>query len=280
MDSEFKISVIVPTYNREHTLKRALQSVFRQSVAPYEVIVVDDGSDDDTATLIAAQFETVEYLYQQNKGVSSARNRGIDVAKGDWIAFLDSDDEWQPKKLQTQVEALRAEPSYRLCHSDEIWVRNGTRVNAMKKHAKFGGHIFQKCLPMCVISPSSVLVQRQVFEEIGGFDEALPACEDYDYWLRYCARYPVLYVDAPLLVKYGGHEDQLSRRYWGMDRFRVNALEKLLKSGVLSGVNRTAALEMIAGKCQVLNKGALKYDNIELLEYCARIQRDLLLPIK
>lgn len=276
MNSEYKISVIVPTFNRRHTIYRALQSVVTQSLAAYQIIVIDDGSDDGTAALIESQFGTVEYVYQKNAGVSSARNRGIEAARGDWIAFLDSDDEWLPKKLETQVNALKAQPDYGLCHTDEIWVRHGTRVNAMKKHAKSGGHIFQKCLPMCVISPSSVLVKRRVFDDIGGFDETLPACEDYDYWLRYCARYPVLYVDEPLLVKYGGHEDQLSRRYWGMDRFRIQALEKLVKSDVLNVDDRAAVLDVISGKCQILHKGALKYDNIELLEYCKRVSDELL----
>ncbi|NOZ51580.1 MAG: glycosyltransferase family 2 protein [Gammaproteobacteria bacterium] len=279
MTSGFNISVIVPTFNRRHTIERALRSILSQSFAAYQVIVVDDGSDDDTAAFIQTRFKTVEYIYQKNAGVSSARNRGIKAARGEWIAFLDSDDEWRQKKLETQIKALIAQPDNRFCHTEEIWVRNGIRVNAMKKHAKSGGYIFRQCLPMCVISPSSVLMHRQVIDDIGLFDETLPACEDYDYWLRFCARYSVLYIDEPLLVKYGGHDDQLSRRYWGMDRFRIQALENVIKSGVLGVEDHEAAMAMIARKCRILNRGALKYGNIECLAYCERVKRDLLLQM-
>ncbi len=101
----------------------------------------------------------------------------------------------------------------RVCHTDEIWIRNGRRVNARKKHGKKGGWIFQHCLPLCAMSPSSIMIHRDVFTALGGFDERLPACEDYDLWLRITARYPVLFTRQPLIEKYGGHDDQLSRKY-------------------------------------------------------------------
>jgi GT2 family glycosyltransferase len=164
------------------------------------------------------------------------------VAKHEWIAFLDSDDEWLPHKLERQCEALERHPQYRFCHTDEIWIRRGRRVNPMKKHAKHRGYIFDQCLPLCVISPSSALIHRDLFDRYGTFDPELPVCEDYDLWLRICAREPVLYVDEALLLKFGGHEDQLSQAYWGMDRFRIRALENLIRSGALDG----AAL---AGPC-------------------------------
>mgnify|MGYP001820585938 CR=1 FL=1 len=201
--SQMNISVIIPTWNRAARLADALQSVFAQTLPAAEVIVVDDGSTDDTRRLVRSRFPDARYIYQSNKGVSSARNTGIQAASGDWIALLDSDDHWLPDKLARQCERLRARPGYRICHSDEIWIRNGRRVNPGKKHAKYGGHIFRQCLPLCAISPSAVMIQRDLFDEVGLFDERLPACEDYDLWLRICARHPVLYIDKPLITKEG-----------------------------------------------------------------------------
>ncbi|MCG6899247.1 MAG: glycosyltransferase [Gammaproteobacteria bacterium] len=260
------ISVIIPTWNRARRLARALQSVFAQRLLPAEVIVVDDGSTDDTHRLVHRQFPEARYLYQPHNGVSSARNTGIHAATGDWIALLDSDDRWQPEKLALQAQSVQAHPEYKICHCDEIWIRNGLRVNPMKKHAKRGGNIFRHCLPLCVISPSAVMIQRDLFAEVGLFDERLPACEDYDLWLRICARYPVLYIDKPLLIKEGGHSDQLSRHHWGMDRFRIHALEKILASNTLDAANHAAALATLMEKLAIVIKGAVKHGNHELLE--------------
>ncbi|MBL3619114.1 MAG: glycosyltransferase family 2 protein [gamma proteobacterium endosymbiont of Lamellibrachia anaximandri] len=226
-----QISVIIPTYNRVDTLPRALDSVLSQHLAPDEVIVVDDGSTDETAELISRRYPQCRYLHQPNQGVSSARNLGIREAQGEWIALLDSDDAWLPQKLQLQSEALKAEPGHLICHTEEIWIRNGVRVNAMHKHAKSGGFIFDRCLPLCAISPSSVILHRSLFDSVGLFDERLPACEDYDLWLRICATEPVLFLSEPLITKYGGHADQLSHKHWGMDRFRIQALEKIVQAG-------------------------------------------------
>ena len=256
-----KISVIIPSWNRADRLAAALASVRAQTLAPHEVIVVDDGSTDNTRALLASEFPEVRYIYQQNHGVSHARNTGIRAASGNWIALLDSDDRWKPDKLQRQQQALHANPAYKLCHSDEIWIRNGKRVNPMKKHAKHGGRIFRYCLPLCVISPSAALIQRALLTEVGLFDESLPACEDYDLWLRICARYPVLYVDQPLLIKTGGHADQLSRRYWGMDRFRIQALENILAAGVLDKQDHAAALQTLQEKLAIMIQGAEKRNN-------------------
>ena len=255
------ISVIIPTWNRADRLADAIESVFNQSVAVHEVIVVDDGSTDNTREMIARRYGDIRYIYQENRGVSSARNTGIKAASGEWIALLDSDDRWLPDKLEQQQELIRAHPGYILCHSDEIWIRNGRRVNAMKKHAKQGGRIFRHCLPLCAISPSAAMIQRDIFSDMGLFDESLPACEDYDLWLRICAVYPVLYVDRQLVVKYGGHEDQLSRRYWGMDRFRIQSLEKILASGILEPQDHAAALATLLEKTGILIQGAVKRRN-------------------
>ncbi len=252
------ISVIIPTHNRAHSISRAIESVLQQSLPAAEIIIVDDGSSDNTAALIHGHFSDCRYLHQKNQGVSSARNRGIRAASGEWLAFLDSDDEWMPEKLAAQATALEHNPGMRLCHTEEIWIRNGKRVNPMKKHAKKGGWIFQHCLPLCAISPSSVILHRSLFQTIGLFDESLPACEDYDLWLRICAFYPTLFIKRPQIIKYGGHEDQLSRQHWGMDRFRIQALEKIIAHPQLSLTDRQAATEMLIKKADILAQGAIK----------------------
>ena len=257
------ISVIVPTYNRAQQLPRALDSILCQSCSPKEIIVVDDGSTDETSALMTSEYPEIVFIQQQNTGVSSARNVGIKRASGDWIAFLDSDDEWLPEKLEIQMKALYENPGKKICHTNEIWIRNGKRVNPKKKHEKFGGWIFQKCLPLCCISPSSVIIHKSIFKEIGLFDYSLPVCEDYDLWLRITARNPVLYIEEPFLIKYGGHEDQLSKKYWGMDRFRIKSLEKIISSRVLSDLDENAAKKMLMKKIYIFIQGAQKRGNIK-----------------
>ncbi len=267
------ISVVIPTYNRAEWLRQALASVTAQTLPPGEIIVVDDGSDDGTQQMIANEFPGCRYLRQENQGVSSARNLGIEAADGQWIALLDADDQWLPEKLATQLALLEQHPGHRICHTEEIWIRNGRRVNPMKKHAKCGGHIFRNCLPLCVISPSSVIIHRTLFEEVGLFDPDLPACEDYDLWLRICAREPVLFVEHPQIVKHGGHEDQLSRRYWGMDRFRVRALEKIIHSGAIQGADLVAARNTLREKAGILAQGAEKRGRHSEAAHYRRLQQ-------
>jgi glycosyltransferase involved in cell wall biosynthesis len=262
------VSVIVPTLNRAALLPRALSSVLSQTRPADEIIVVDDGSTDDTPVLLERYGARIEVLRQANAGVSAARNRGIGYATGEWLAFLDSDDAWLPHKLERQLGSLM--PEVRVAHTDEIWIRRGKRVNPMKKHAKSGGFIFERCLPLCVISPSAVIIHHEVFQAVGLFDETLPACEDYELWLRICARYPVQFLNEPLIFKYGGHADQLSRRYWGMDRFRIRALEKLLASGDLSVENHRSALRALIRKLEIYGNGARKRGRIEEARRCQR----------
>jgi glycosyltransferase involved in cell wall biosynthesis len=223
-----------------------------------EIIVVDDGSTDGTDRIVPARFPSVLYIHQNNMGVSHARNTGIALASYEWIAFLDSDDRWFSTKVETQMQALHENPEYRICHTDEIWIRRGVRVNPKIKHKKSGGDLFNRCLSLCVISPSSVLIHKEVFECCGLFDTGLPVCEDYDLWLRISLKYPVLFVDMPLIVKFGGHTDQLSRRYWGMDRFRIIALEKLLESSDLDDTRQKAVLHMLVEKIDIYSQGAKK----------------------
>lgn len=262
-----KISIIIPTYNRCSLLKRALNSVYQQSYVNHEVIVIDDGSTDKTTAMIADCFPQVNCYSQSNKGVSAARNMGINKSSGEWIAFLDSDDEWLPEKLEKQISLLNANPEYKICHTEELWIRDGVRVNQMKKHKKQGGWIFPQCLPLCAMSPSSIMIHHSLFNELGDFDSNLPACEDYDLWLRITAKYPVLYIEEPQIKKYGGHEDQLSKKHWGMDRYRITALQKILAGGTLSNENEAKAIVMLLKKCKVFKNGALKREKAESADY-------------
>ena len=267
------LAVIIPTFNRVETLARALASIEAQTVPVTEVIVVDDGSSDNTRQMVERSFPKVRYYYQANQGVSAARNLGIARSDSQWVAFLDSDDRWLPEKLQLQLAQLRLNPSIKICHSDEIWIRHGSRVNPMNKHQKRGGSIFQHCLPLCAISPSSVILHRSLFDAVGTFDETLPVCEDYDLWLRITAHYPVLFTEQPLIVKYGGHPDQLSRRFWGMDRFRIQALEKIIDSGQLNPDDERAARAMLVKKATIYLKGARKRDKATEVAHYEALRR-------
>lgn len=251
------VSVIVPTYNRGGQVRDALASVQAQTYQDLELIVVDDGSTDGTAEVVQ-QFPGVHYVYQPNRGVSAARNRGVAVSSGELVAFLDSDDLWQPRKLATQVAFFAAHPEAQICQTEEIWLRRGVRVNPHHKHRKMSGDIFARSLERCLVSPSAVMLRRALFEQVGGFDENLPACEDYDLWLRIAATLPVYLIDTLLVIKRGGHADQLSRRFWGMDRFRVVALCKLLQSGRLSPAQRRLTEDTLRAKCTILAQGAQK----------------------
>jgi glycosyltransferase involved in cell wall biosynthesis len=257
------LSVIIPTYNRASVLARAVDSVLAQTCPPDEIIVVDDGSTDHTGDVLAAYGRRLSVIRQDNGGVSRARNAGIRAASGDLIALLDSDDAWRPKKLEHQMAALTARPDLPLCHTDEIWIRYGVRVNPMQKHQKRGGDIFPDCLPICVISPSSVVLRRAIFDEVGLFDETLPACEDYDLWLRIAYQHEVLFLEEPLLIKYGGHADQLSRQYWGLDRFRVQALVKLLETAALTAAQRRQTCRELRRKCAILANGSRKREKFD-----------------
>ncbi len=261
------VSVIIPTFNREGFIKQCVVSVLQQSKKPDEVIVVDDGSSDKTWDVLRVlgfsdskdERNSLRYIFQRNKGVSAARNLGIKAAKYGYIALLDSDDLWLEKKLEKQISSLESQSTrYRLSHTNEIWVRNGVRVNAGLKHEKRGGDIFIQCLKLCCISPSSSLVDRSVFDDFGFFDENLPACEDYDFWLRFCAFEDVHFVNEYLLIKNGGHDQQLSKKHWGMDRFRVTALEKLLKDRRLSEFKRKETTQELIFRLQVLIDGGRK----------------------
>ncbi|MBN2331851.1 MAG: glycosyltransferase [Deltaproteobacteria bacterium] len=229
------VSVIIPTFNRSSQVVEAVQSVLEQTYRPLEIIVVDDGSTDGTREHVAAYSDRCTLLSsKENRGVSAARNRGIRKSCGQFVALLDSDDLWLPDKLAHQIAFFRRHPQALICQTEEIWMRRGVRVNPRKIHRKYSGHIFSRCLPLCIVSPSAVMIKRELFDLVGLFDEQLPACEDYDLWLRIAAQHPIFLVRQPLIVKRGGHEDQLSRTVLFLDRYRIQSLCKLLQGARLT----------------------------------------------
>lgn len=263
------LSVIIPTYNRAHVLDRAINSVLSQSYSEFELLLIDDGSTDNTQNLLLSfikKDKRIKAFYIDNSGVSRARNVGINNSKGELIAFLDSDDEWLPNKLKRQVD-LYLSSKFILCHSNEIWIRNGVRVNQMKKHEKSGGDLFLKSLPLCCISPSASILDKKIFDEVGLFDESFEVCEDYELWLRITAKHQVSFIDEPLIIKHGGHADQLSNRSWGNDVYRVMALEKIINSGLISGEKMVQAVAMLKTKAKILSIGFEKHGNLNRSEY-------------
>jgi len=266
------ISVVIPSYNRREFLKRSIDSAINQTKKPLEIIVVDDGSTDGTETMIKSDYDFVKFIKQKNKGVSAARNIGIKVSIGEWICFLDSDDEWKKDKLEKQINAMKSNPGYKFFHSNEIWIKNGLRINQKKKHKKYGGDIFDKCLDMCRISPSSVMIDKTVFDEVGNFNENLVVCEDYELWLRICDKYRVFFIDEPLIIKYGGHQGQLSYSIESIENHRIKALEYLILEN-LNRKNKRHAIQMLLSKLNIYLKGLVKRrKNDEIAVYEEKIK--------
>jgi glycosyltransferase involved in cell wall biosynthesis len=260
-----RISVIIPTFNRASVLLRAVDSVLNQTYRDIELIVVDDGSTDDTEKLLAPYIETqtIQYFKTQNKGVSASRNFGVTQAREKWIAFLDSDDEWLSPKLAKQMAFLEAHAHLSIVYSDEMWIRNDILVNKKNHHQKKGGWIFTDSLKQCLIGPSSVLLTKKLFAEMKGFDESFVVCEDYDLWLKISSKYEIGYMSEALIKKFGGHADQLSTRFVAMDRWRIKSMQNILRDKTLSAENRANVIAMMKEKGQILLKGYIKHGNQE-----------------
>jgi len=267
------VSVIIPTHNRRDMVRRAIDSVLAQVYRPVELIVVDDGSTDYTRAALENYGDAIRLLTQRHQGVSAARNFGIRSARAELIALLDSDDYWLPEKIARQVEFFRLHPEASICQTQEIWIRNGRRVNPKHRHQKPSGMIFEPSLALCLVSPSAVMMRATLLKECGLFDESLPACEDYDLWLRIACKYPIHLIDRPLIVKCGGHADQLSRMP-ELDRFRIRSIAKILEQGCLTPTQRGAAVVMLKQKCAIYAGGCLKRGKIKEADlYHALAQR-------
>jgi GT2 family glycosyltransferase len=251
------VSVIIPTYNRWPMIAEAVESVLEQAYRSFEVIVVDDGSTDGTKERLKKYGSSVVVISRQRSGVAASRNYGIRIAQGRYMAFLDSDDLWLPQKLTIQTSFMEQHPEVKICQTEEIWIRHGAKVNPKAKHAKPSGDIFRRSLDLCLVSPSAVMMMRDLLDQFGGFDESFPVCEDYDLWLRIAKEHAIPLIPEPLVVKRGGHADQLSHSTWGLDRYRAQSLRNLLRNGLL-GDKRSWVLETLHRKICILVQGARK----------------------
>ncbi len=256
-----QVSVIIPVYNRIEPLVRALKSLQQQTFKDIEILVVDDHSTLDLQTALT-EF-SVRYLKTIGKGVSAARNTGIRASTSEFVAFLDSDDEWLPSKLEKQIAYFSSHPNCSIVHTNEIWIRDGQIVKQNSKQKKMGGRIFSNCTQQCLIAPSSVLIRRTLQNRVGYFDENFPVCEDFDLWLRICAIEEVGFLSEALTIKHGGHADQLSRQYHSMDLWRVRALAKHLGNQSLNSLDHLALRNSLKHKCEILLKGFKKHQNFE-----------------
>jgi glycosyltransferase involved in cell wall biosynthesis len=254
-----EVSIVIPTHNRRAMVSEAIESVLAQRDADFELIVIDDGSSDGTFEMLSRRGH-VAVEQTERRGPAAARNRGAALANAPLIAFLDSDDLWAPDKLGRQLSFMRAHPECSISQTGEIWIRDGRRVNPGQRHLKRSGDIFLDSLRTCLISPSAVILKTELFRAIGGFDETLPAAEDYDLWLRILVEHEVGLLDEPLITRRAGHPDQLSSTVPAIDRFRVLALMKLLANDRLSGLRRTAVADVLIEKCGILAKGAHRRD--------------------
>ncbi len=261
---EKSVSIIIPTFNRGYCLQKAIDSVLTQTYPYFELIVVDDGSEDNTAKLVKSYGSDIVYIKQRNRGPAAARNTGVQAAHYKLLAFLDSDDWLAENKLEVQIRALQENPSYLISHTQEIWYRNGLILKQKIRHKKNDGNIFIQSLELCAVSMSTVMIHRKIFERYGLFDEEYPCCEDYEFWLRVSAEQKFLLVDRPLTLKDGGRDDQVSSLYRvGMDKYRIQAILKILASGALTEEQKGAAQAELQRKCMIYGSGCIKHGRVK-----------------
>ena len=267
-----QVTVILPSWNRAAWLKKSIDSVLEQTFRDFELIVVDDASTDSTQEILTSYSGKIRSItFEKNLGVSAARNAAVKNCDSEWIAFLDSDDFWHPHKLQKQIAQTVIRAECPIHFTDEIWIRNGVRVNPKKKHQKLEGWVFKPSLELCLMSPSTVLLRRELFDVHGLFDETLPICEDYDLWLRLTAQHQVALLNEKLMTRHGGHADQLSRRDWGIDRYRVQSIIKILKTEKLSPEDRSATKGVLRKKCEIIINGFRKRGKLQEIERYEKI---------
>lgn len=277
-----KISVIIPTYNRAWSIIPCLESVATQSFQDFECLIVDDGSTDNTEQLVLGFIKSLEfppsssrnpslvgnhasqytYLKISNHGVSYARNYGVKHSSSTarYVAFLDSDDQWHPQKLHQQFN-YHQDNSFRISQTNETWIRRGVEVTPPKHFQKIEGEQFVANLKNCMISPSSVFMEKSLLAEFDGFNEDYPACEDYDLWIKVTAQYPVGLLRQKYLTKYGGHDDQLSTTSDILDLYRMKAIFNLLKTKKLTVFQIEEALKILRKKYKIVKNGAQKRQN-------------------
>lgn len=269
-------TIIIPTYNRVNFLKIAVESLLAQNFTDYQIIIIDDGSSDKTQALIKKyQDVRIKYYYQNNQGPAAARNLGIKKAKGQYICFLDSDDRFRHDKLAITYKYIEENPEHKVFHTEEIWYRKGKLLAQKKQHQKPSGYIFEKAIKICSISISTAVLKKDIFKYTGLFDPALPACEDYDFWLRVTSLYPVYLIPKFLTIKEGGHPDQQSKKFSGLDKFRIYALKKILEKGKLDQKKQKIVYAQLKEKCLIYIKGAEKRGKKQEVKIYERILKEL-----
>jgi len=303
-----RVSVIVATHNKRDLLLEALESVFHQSYRDFDVIVVDDGSTDGTPVQVFSRFGAqpeaiaalarmnptsirpfshsfvhhglpVHYHYYGNRGLSSARNRGIRVARSPLLAFLDHEDAWSPDHLALSAEVHEDDAHPVISYVNECSPKERARARAARRDEPLSGMIFEHVLDASQICISSSMINRVCFNECGFFDENLPACADYDLWLRLCSRYPVVHVPGPQLTRRSVRH-RSSSRAWTWDRYRVYALEKAFQSGHLDPGQRLLVAEEIVRKCERLVDGFTKQTSDERANFYERKRKRFALEVR
>ncbi|TVR67910.1 MAG: glycosyltransferase [Spirochaetaceae bacterium] len=285
------LSIVIPVYNRERLVSRAVRSVLDQQVPPgwsMELLVVDDGSTDGTGAVLRdleREYgppwggKVLRILSRPRGGTpGGARNYGVAHARGEVLAFLDSDDEWLPEKLLRQIPLH--EGGEVLTHTRERWIRDGREISQggrrFSRHRR-SGDLLEDALVKCIIGPSTVMISRDVWERSGGFREDLEIAEDYEYWLRLTALTAVAYLDLPLTVKYAGHGDQLSEKYGQIETFRIRALRPLVEERWFArhrdGTAQAMAERELLRKALIYAAGARKRGRIAEAEEYERLAR-------
>ena len=276
------VDVIIPTFNRAYILKRAIESVLNQTYKNFLLHIVDDGSTDETSSLLELykNHPQIKLYYQGNEGVSSARNLAALNSQGEWLSFLDSDDEWMPEKLTTQMKYLKENSNCTFLHSEELWIRNGVRVNPKQKHQKNNDLIFERSLEFCIISPSTVIMKRELFLKHNGFDKNFTVCEDYDLWLKILATDEIGFIATPLTSKHGGHVDQLSTKFVAMDYWRIKSLVNLFKSEDVTIDQKELIKNVLLRKSEILLRSYIKYQNQKHFDEITNELSSIMLSVK
>lgn len=295
------VTVVVPTCNRKDFVTQALHSVFSQNYRNFEIVVVDDGSTDGTAAHLLRTFGAearavelvarrnpaaltpfyhtfthqgllVRYEYHQNRGLGAARNRGIRHARGSYIAFLEAEDIWEPGHLRSQIDFLEGHRGACIARVGERPAKEGPRSRRARRGEVASGNLFAQALEQAPAGISCAVVHRSCFAECGEFDENMPACEDYDLWLRLTARFPVYYVEGPEVTRRAPRPDG-SPHAWTSDRFRVYSLEKSFQSGQLDSEQRFLVSQALVRRCERLVEGYRRQKSEERANFYERKRR-------
>jgi glycosyltransferase involved in cell wall biosynthesis len=253
------ISVVMPAFNAERFICESIESVLHQSYPNIELIVINDGSTDNTANTISHLKNSINYLETENKGVSAARNLGIQEAKGEWIAFLDADDIWFTNKLKLQFDKL---DGCNWSYTDSYYLGKQYKHDTKRSDLSplFSGNIFNHLLTENIITTSSVVVKKSLIQNVGGFDENLEALEDWKLWLEIAKAHPISYINEPLL-KYRVYAGSTSRK-----ARKMLPLHKLIIDHAIASLGSTANTSVIQNRA--------KYNSLNVCSYIAEDSQD------